>query len=249
MQVSVVIYRGEDYETYVDAYDDGAVYDYITLTHLEELTVKDFAVDKAMSVADMLGYPSIVAVILDTEGLVLGELEFGQINSESLEKITKHRKFNTMPKTQIKTIVGWNYENGTGVKYDMEFPIGMSEEKMYNEASDFFRKIAEERCGNGDNLWVVAVTDVTRIYTTYECNSEYDEFGFDKPSKKIFKYSISTNTIWFGGDNGQVEAESYEEARELAQKEVEEHLRKINSRIGDIDTIEIDLGAIEIEEA
>jgi hypothetical protein len=67
--------------------------------------------------------------------------------------------------------------------------------------------------------------------------------------KQVFKYSISANKIWFGGDHGQVEASSYAEAKELATKEVEEHIRKINSRIGDIDIIEIDLGAIEIEEA
>ena len=246
MQVSVVIYRGEDYNSYKEAFHDGAVYDYITSIQLSELSVKDFAVDKAMSVADMTGQSSIVAVIINNNGHIYGELEFGNINFETLEAI-KPSAFKSITKYLV---IGWNYETGMGAKTVVAFPSNVPMKDVYNEVNENFRRIAEEQCGDGDRLWVAGITKINGdVPETYACDEspEYDEYGFK--TKKKFRYHLNINTVWFGGDNGEVIASSYQEARKIAMKEIESHINKINSRIGDIDEIQIDFNNITVEEA
>ena len=245
MQVLVSIYRGEDYSNYHDALKDGAVYDYISPKSFSDLSVSDFQVDKAMSVADMLGQPSIVAVIIGN-GHIYGEIEFGNINFDSLEAL-KPDAFKSMTKYSV---IGWNYETGMGAKTIVAFPSNTPMEDVYNEVNGNFRKIAEERCGNADRLWVAGITKIVGDNPeTYACDEspEYDEYGFE--AKKKFRYSLTTHSIWFGGDNGEVVARNYSEARELAMEKIETHINKINSRISDIDVIEVELNSIEIEEA
>ena len=159
MQVSVVIYRGEDYSNYHDALKDGAVYDYILPKSFSDLSVSDFQVDKAMSVADMLGQPSIVAVIIGN-GHVYGEIEFGNINFDSLEAL-KPDAFKSMTK---------------------------------------------------------------------------------------YSFSISTNTIWFDGDNGELMAYNYNDAREKAQNVIRKRIEQINRKLDGLDIFNIDLEEIQIKE-
>lgn len=245
MQVSVVIYKGEDYSSYKNALNDGAVYDFITSIQLDQLSVKDFAVDKVMSVSSMLGHSSIVAVIIAENGHIIGEIEFGNINYETLEEFKPaiHKSVTRY------LVIGWNYETGMGAKTIVGYPSHIPMEEVFDEVNINFRRIAEERCGDGDKLWVAGITKIDgHNPETYACDEspEYDEYGFK--SKKTFRYHLNINTVWFGGDNGEVIASSYHEARKLAMKEIENHISKINSRISDFDEIQIDSDNITVEE-
>jgi len=160
MQVSVVIYNGSNYESHHEAFNDGAVYDYILDIELNDLTMQVLAVSKALSIAEMLiGTTNIIGTIVSNEtNKALIEFEFSELDYQTLENVKS-------------------------------FAV-----------------------------------------------------------KKKFKYLISTNVIWFGGDNGEVWAETYEEALKLAQKEVIDHVKRINEKIKEIDILEVDLGSIEVEE-
>lgn len=245
MQVSVVIYRGEDYSNYHDALKDGAVYDYILPKSFSDLSVSDFQVDKAMSVADMLGQSSIVAVIIGN-GHVYGEIEFGNINFDSLEAL-KPDAFKSMTKYSV---IGWNYETGMGAKTIVAFPSNTPMEDVYNEVNGNFRKIAEKRCGNADKLWVTGIIKIVgdnpETYVPDEVSPEYDEYGFEREKK--YSFSISTNTIWFDGDNGELMAYNYNEAREKAQNVIRKRIEQINRKLDGLDIFNIDLEEIEINE-
>jgi hypothetical protein len=251
--VDISIYRGEDYDSYQEALEQGATYSVNSLTDIIDINVTHFELAGAMTVANMFGHTSMVFAVHDDAQLFFEE-ESSEITAEYLESyrlgLLAHMK-GTNVNTVTKTVIGWNYENGLGVNVPMKFPIGMTGKEMYNEAANHFRNIAEDRCGNGDNLWAVSITDEAPTYTVdaHFCGTEYDEYGFNKPPKKIFSYSLSTNTIWFGGDSGTIEAHSYEEAKSLAQKEIEQHLVEINKRLEGLDTIEVSIDSIEIEEA
>jgi hypothetical protein len=247
---TISIYRGDSANSYQEALEDGATYHIDKLENIFDIKVEHFNLANSLTIADLFGNDSMMFAVHDDTQLFF-ELEATELTYEFVESyrlgLIKHL---TNTNTNEYTVNGWNYENGCGVNVQMEFPMEMTVKDMYNEASERFRAIAEERCGNGDNLWVVSIIEGTPVYIVDAdfCNF-YDKYGFDKAEKKIFNYSLSTNTIWFGGDNGQVEADTYEEAMVIAQDEVRKHLDKINKLIGKIDIIEVDLSAIKLEEA
>jgi hypothetical protein len=57
-----------------------------------------------------------------------------------------------------------------------------------------------------------------------------------EPVKKIWNYSLTTNTIWLSFDHGQVEATSYHEAVRLAIEKLKYDLDKINVALKNCDT-------------
>lgn len=70
---------------------------------------------------------------------------------------------------------------------------------------------------------------------------------------KEYSYSVSTETIWSSIDCGNVFAESLEEAREKAVREVEYNLEKINDVLAQSEntkgfTISIDLTQLTVKE-
>jgi hypothetical protein len=45
---------------------------------------------------------------------------------------------------------------------------------------------------------------------------------------KLFRYTVSTCTIWTSFDYGEVEAEDHKQARELAKKELDKNFETAN---------------------
>jgi hypothetical protein len=75
--------------------------------------------------------------------------------------------------------------------------------------------------------------------------------GFSKKELyglKKYKYSVTTNTIWASIDYGEVEARSYEEAKKLAIKELDENFKRANYLLKDFANIGYDKDEITIEE-
>lgn len=75
-----------------------------------------------------------------------------------------------------------------------------------------------------------------------------------EPVKKLWNYSLTTNTIWTNFDHGQVEAVTYEEAVRLATQKLKEVLHKTNTVLQSCDPtieffIDMDFSQLEITEA
>ena len=87
-------------------------------------------------------------------------------------------------------------------------------------------------------------------------NQLVDENDWDiveiQPVNRIWKYSLTTNTIWTSFDNGTVIANSVEEARDLAIQEIKYRLDKVNHVLASADvtqglTINMDLDKNQLE--
>ena len=66
-----------------------------------------------------------------------------------------------------------------------------------------------------------------------------------------WQYMVTTNTIWASFDFGTVEADTREEAKEKAEKEIKNNLDKCNKALDSNEdtkgfTVSIDLGQMEI---
>lgn len=66
-------------------------------------------------------------------------------------------------------------------------------------------------------------------------------------SLKLYSYTVSTPTIWFNSDNGQVLARDLEEATVIAKDKISEDLNKINSLLNGFDEIKVNLGDVEVK--
>ncbi len=67
--------------------------------------------------------------------------------------------------------------------------------------------------------------------------------------KKLWNYSVSTNTVWTSFDYGQVEADTWEEAFKLAEKELKLQFDIANEALESVGlSIDFDASQIEIDE-
>lgn len=74
-----------------------------------------------------------------------------------------------------------------------------------------------------------------------------------EPIKKLWNYSLTTNTLWLSFDHGQVEATSYDEAIEMATAKLKQDLQKTNSVLQSCDPtldffIDMDFSQLEVIE-
>ncbi len=74
-----------------------------------------------------------------------------------------------------------------------------------------------------------------------------------EPIKKLWNYSLTTNTMWLSFDHGQVEATSHNEAVRLATEKLKQDLQKANSVLQSCDPtidffIDMDFSQLEVIE-
>lgn len=74
-----------------------------------------------------------------------------------------------------------------------------------------------------------------------------------EPVKRLWNYSLTTNTIWLSFDHGQVEATSYDEAVRLATEKLKYDLDKTNVALESCDTtrnfsVDMDFSQLEVTE-
>jgi hypothetical protein len=74
-----------------------------------------------------------------------------------------------------------------------------------------------------------------------------------EPVKRLWNYSLTTNTIWLSFDHGQVEAISYDEAVRLATEKLKQDLQKANTVLQSCDPtieffIDMDFSQLEVIE-
>jgi hypothetical protein len=258
---TISIYRGEHYDNYQEALESGAIYNVYELHSIFAMTIDNFSLAGAMTVADMFGHTSMVFAVHDDTQLFFEE-ESSEITEEYLDSYQSglahyHRALqdNSMSKY---TILGWNSYFGGSFAVECEYPTSYTIGELTTATELFISDISRDHAldsdpDSQDPENILFITNVieghhANAHKAYGHTKGHDQYNFPY-NKKQWNYKLTTNTIWFGGDSGSVMARNYDEAKELAMEELETHIAKINRLIGDIDIIEVDLGSIELEEA
>jgi len=258
--VSISIFRGQDYDHFQQALEDGATYSVKNdLDDICNLKLSHFELAGAMSAGDMFGQPEIMYAVHDDAQLFF-ECESTELTEEFVEEyrmqFLMHRNA-LEEKEELKgeeyraTILGWNSIHGGSFAVNYTYPATFSKEELDEATTAFIQDIsrdhAEDEAGSEDFLFITNILSGHQAddFKPFGHTEGHDQYNFPQMPKWEYKL-LSGSVLWCGGDYGTVEAHTESDALELAKEELATHFAEVNRRLQGFDTFEFSDDDIEV---
>ena len=257
--VSISIFRGQDYDHFQQALEDGATYSVKNdLDDICNLKLSHFELAGAMSAGDMFGQPEIMYAVHDDAQLFF-ECESTELTEEFVEEYRMqylmHRTA-LIEKEEFKaTILGWNGYFGGSFAVNYTYPASFTQEELNESAVAFIQDISRDHAldSDPDSQDPENILFITNILSGHQADDfkpfghteGHDQYNFPQMPKWEYKL-LSGNVLWCGGDYGTVEAHTESDALELAKEDLATHFAEVNRRLQGYDTFEFSEDDIEI---